>query len=234
MAKKKNGKQAEATAVLDIPVEFGGVGIGQKTARLGLKIDREVMAITKADEALCGRRCTGRVAMGGNNDSPGQGRFWDDLEDVIDATFDIHRFGVTPDNFTSGLTFNLGEIDIGMLAGFSKGKGRLQILGVADIPKDTVDEHEDDDDSQRELPGTLKSEGPWRDVPLDTLFEGAILKSLKKGGLSTMGELADYSASETLLIDLPGVGEAKAQQIEDRMLQFWRDNPQYGGGKSDE
>jgi len=45
MAKKGSG-------VLDIPVQFGGVSIGDQTARLGVSIDRKSLNLNAADEAF--------------------------------------------------------------------------------------------------------------------------------------------------------------------------------------
>lgn len=218
---KRNGRHADN--VLDLPVEFGGVSIGETTARLGMKIKKEVLNIIQAEEAFCGRRLSGVIKLGGADDSPGQTTMFE-TELVVDGTFDIHRFGVGPENYTTSATFKLNEIDIGELARFSKGAGRLVVANIAEIPTDEV--LEDDEDTSGELPGTLKSEGPWREVSLDELFSGAVLKSLKKAGLQNVGDLADYTAGESRLTDIAGIGEGKAQQIEDRMLQFWRDNPQ--------
>lgn len=226
---KKNGNKNDAGKI-DLPVEFGGVTIGQQTAKLGLKISREVMNIIAADESFCGRRVTGSVGVGGQGDSPGQQYLLADMSDVIDATFDIHRFSVGPDHYTTGLTFKLKEIDIGQLARFSKGTGRLVMSNIELIPTDVVEEKTDDEDLEDRDLG-LKADGPWRDVSLDQLFQGAILKSLKQAGLATVGDLHDYQQPEKngfikQLTDIKGIGSSKVEQIEERMLQFWKENPQ--------
>lgn len=218
----------------DLPVEFGGVSIGQQTAKLSIKINREFLNIVAADDALCGRRVTGKVAFGRSGDTPGQMLLLEEMDEVIEATFDIHRFGVTPDHFTSGLTFKLKEIDIGQLARFSKGSGRLVLDEVEEIPRDAVDDSEDAEevDGQTTMEGTFRTDGPWRKVALDTLFSGAVLKSLKAAGLATVGDLHDYQQPDKKsgyvkqLTDIKGIGESKVQQIEDRMMEFWRDNKQ--------
>lgn len=206
--------------VLDIPVEFGGVSIGEATARLGIRANRSVLNLAAADEVFCGHRLTGRVVLGGSDDQPGQGRIVDDLDHQVDGTFDCKRIGVTQEQISTGLTFSLADVDVRELAKFSKGTGRLIVEGVGELPEEA-----DDDAVQTDAPGTLKAEGPWRDVLLDTLFHGALLKSLNKAGLVTVGNLADFSASEQRLTDLEGIGPGKAAQIEDRMLQFWEQNP---------
>lgn len=207
---------------LDIPVSFGGVSIGDATARLGIKIDRSVCNITTADDTFCGHRLSGRVVLGGGDDSPGQGKLVDDLDHVVDGVFDVKRFGANAKEISTGLTFSLADVDVRELAKFSKGSGRLIINVVAELPEDTGGDEEADDD---ETPDTLKAEGPWRNVPLDTMFHGALLRSLKQAGLATVGKLADYTATNQRLTDIDGIGEGKATQIEEAMMRFWEANP---------
>lgn len=225
MSKKK---QEAPVPTLDIPVQFGGVSIGQATAKLSMKIERKFVKIQTADDAFCGRRIKGRIQLGGGNDQPGQQKFIEtDLQ--IEGSFDIHRFGVTADHFTTGATFKLKEIDISDFAQFSKGSGRLIAEGIENIPDDSVDdEHEDDSES---LPGTYAVDGPWAKASLDGLFSGAILKNLKSAGLETVGDLYEYQKPSKggyvkLLTDIKGIGEGAAQKIEDTMVHFWKDNPQ--------
>ncbi|WP_425618087.1 helix-hairpin-helix domain-containing protein [Anatilimnocola sp. NA78] len=208
--------------VLDIPVKFGGVSIGEATARLGLSIDRSVCNINAADETFCGHRLSGRVIRGRSGDQAGQSTIVEDLDHYVDAVFDVKRIGVNSTNITTGLTFSLADVDIRELAKLSKGAGRLIIKEVAELPDDAVDDAPQLDD---ETPDTLKAEGPWRMVQLSTLFEGALLKSLKEAGLTTVGQLSDYTASEKRLTDIPGIGPGKAEKIENRMLEFWEQNP---------
>ena len=213
---------------LDIPVQFGGVSIGESTARLSIKVPRDAIGINDADQAFCERRLTGRIVLGGGSDSPGQTKMFD-TDIAVEATFDIHRFGVSHEHFTTGATFKLNEIDVAELAQFSKGAGRLVVDTIDVIPTDVVDEEDDDTDST--LPGTFATDEPWQNVSLDSLFSGAILKALKGAGLSSVGDLYAYqqpskSGHVNQLADIKGLGPAKVQQVEDRMVEFWRDNPQ--------
>jgi hypothetical protein len=68
----------------------------------------------------------------------------------------------------------------------------------------------------------------WRDkTPEDAGITGKLLEKLIEAGLDTIGKLADYSADGSLLIDLTGIGPAKAEQIENLMADYWAAHPEY-------
>jgi hypothetical protein len=125
--KKKNGM------VLDIPVEFGGVSIGDGVARLGVKIDRNAITITEAVRVFVGHRLTGRVQLGGNGDSAGQETM--DFDHAVEGVFDVKRIGVGVKQYGTGLAFSIEDIDVREIAKLSKGSGRLQIEQVAALPE---------------------------------------------------------------------------------------------------
>lgn len=219
---KNNGD----STILDIPVKFSGVSIGQATARIGIGFDRSACSLKKADDTFCGHRLTGRLVLGGKDESPGQKKAFD-KEHFLDGVFDVKRLGINATNVTTGLTFSLSDIDIKQLGKFAKGTGRLLVNEVAELPDDAP-EH-DEDDGKR-LPGSLKSEGPWRDFPLADVLgdQPALLKALRKADLTTMGELADYTAADKRLIDIEGIGPGKAAKIEEATMAFFADNPDAG------
>lgn len=76
--------------------------------------------------------------------------------------------------------------------------------------------------------------GDWREQPLSDLFDGQILKSLTEGDLKTVGDLADYTGDDKRLTDLPNIGPGKAEKIEERMVQFWAENPEAGTDSEEE
>lgn len=217
------GKNNGDSSVLDIPVKFSGVSIGQATARIGIGFDRSACTLKKADDTFCGHRLTGRLVLGGKDESPGQKTAFD-KNHFLDGVFDVKRLGINATNISTGLTFSLSDIDIKQLGKFAKGTGRLLVNEVAEIPEDAP-EH-DEDDGKR-LPGSLKSEGPWRDFPLSDLLgdQPALLKALKKEKITTMGELADFTANDVPLTSIEGIGPGKAAKIEEATLAFFADNP---------
>ncbi len=207
----------------EFPVKFGGVSIGETTARLGVHIDRSVCNINAADDLFCGHRLTGRVIRGRAGDQAGQQTIVDDLDIALDAVFDVKRFGANAATISTGLTFSLPDIDLTTLAKMSKGAGRLVIKSIAEIPDDAPVHDEDREDEADE---SLKAEGPWAEVSLSTLFEGSLLKSLNAAKLVTVGDLANFTrVPDNRLTDLEGIGPGKAEKIENRMLQFWASNP---------
>lgn len=137
MAKKK-----EAALELDLPVSFGGISFGKKTARVGLSVDREHLKIGVADKTFCDRRLTVTIFANGNGDSPGQGRL-DGMEDSLELVgiADVKGFGVHADNIGFGLTFNVQEIRRTCSASgvqfqdFAGREGRLMIAEIGDIPE---------------------------------------------------------------------------------------------------
>lgn len=79
----------------------------------------------------------------------------------------------------------------------------------------TVNTTETDDDS-------------WKPTPiieLDGLAE-PIKNKLLDAGISTVGELADFTATGNLLTDVKGIGAAKAEKIEAALEKFWEGRKQ--------
>lgn len=134
MSKKKTND------ALDMLVDFGGVSIGETTARLGVRITRQQLTITTADATFTGKRLSVVVQLG--NPDPDQKKLFDVVTEVA-GSVDVKRLGVNVDEYATGLTFNLADVDVATLAKFSKGKGRLRVLEVADLP----DEGEGDDEA---------------------------------------------------------------------------------------
>lgn len=222
--KKKLKKVTGPLAVIDKPVSFGGVSIGKNTGRIGVTLDREWMELEQASDLFCNRRLNGKVVLGRAGDQANQAKLIDDLDHEVSGAFDVKGFRVTLDVLAAGLTFSLVDVDIAELAKFSKGVGRLVVYEIGEIPADAVDEGLDDD-----LP-MLKADGPWAAVLLSTLFDPkkAICKALKKAGLETVGDFADFQAKkgDFWAKDLAGIGPKARQEIEDVFEKFWLANPQ--------
>jgi hypothetical protein len=207
--------------LLKLPVDYGGVSIGQGTARVGLRIAREKCDLVAADAFFVGKRLDVRISLGRRDDSAGQGQMFEH-DYILEGAADVKRIGANVAHITTGLTFSTESIDVETLCRFAKGSGYLEVVGVEELP-DAADE--DDEPEFRGTPSTLRATGPWRNVQLDTLFDGGILKALKKAGLDTVGALSDFTASDRRLTDIDGIGPGKAGNIEERLMKFWEANP---------
>lgn len=142
MAKRRSSN----ASVLDIPVEFGGVSIGDKTARLGVHIARDQMTLKQAADMLVGRRLTGKIVARPHDESTEQQRL-DGFEcEEIESTFDVKKLGINNEHYDTGLTFSRKDVDMGDLSTFAKKAGRLVIEDVAELENgDGKDEHDEDE-----------------------------------------------------------------------------------------
>jgi hypothetical protein len=218
------------TPCLDIPVSFGGVSIGDQTARIGVKISRECLNIDAADEALCGKRLVGKVVLGHNGDSAGQGKLFDGADHEISGAFDVKRFSVGPKEITAGLTFSLGSIDLSELGHFAKQSGRMLVESILAIPDDAANEDADggeDDDSfamtDRAANAADELQGAWRKASLaDVGLRDGDIKKLGTVGVTTAGELQDrmQKHGQFWASEITGFGLAAKDRIEDSFNAF--------------
>lgn len=66
------------------------------------------------------------------------------------------------------------------------------------------------------------SDDEWRSVGIAALnMPGKTPQTLIDAGISTLGELADYTNAGKLLTDLKGIGEGKAEKILDALAGYW-------------
>ncbi len=212
---------------ITLPVEFGGVSIGKTTARLGLHVDRSALDLAAADTIFCGKRLTGRLILGNNGDAPGQGHLINDLDEVLDGVFDCKRIGANCTEITTGLTFALASIDIATLAKFSKGSGRLVVDEVEELPEDGDGEELPDEAprSSKEKP-VAKFDGKLADVPLSAVFGPKICALLVEASITTFAGLLEYQRKGRKLVDVKGIGPGKADNIEERISEWWKLNPE--------
>lgn len=141
---------------LDVPVDFGGVSIGDEYARLGILFDRSDMTTAKADHFLCGARCEVKIAVdpAAKKDAPDQSKFsFADARVKLESVADIKRYGVGPKSIGAGLTFKINNMDdVARIARFAKKKGRivLKVIGESgdngDVPPEGEEVGEAADD----------------------------------------------------------------------------------------
>lgn len=227
--------------LLDVPCEFGGVSIGKETARVSIKVQRAELNIEEADEALCGKRITGRIVAKPRNELQGQGHLMD-VDEEITGTFDVKRLGFNTDELSFGATFVLSSIDVSHLAKFAKRIGRLVATDSAEIPEDGPDEDEDHDEEEPAPRKRRTAAKPAEGQPVVANDAGALLplSTLKKYGLTakkiaavaasvggdTVGHLeAAMRANEWWHRDIKGLGEEWITRLQDAHLAFRNDYP---------
>ena len=207
----------------DVGCDFGGVSKGKDSIRIGIKLSRDVISLPQADEALCGMRITGRLQRGGKSDAPSQQPLpgMGVPEPFIVGTFDVKRFGVSPDDITFGATFSvhgLSRDNREALLDLANQSGRMQVTGVELIPEDEGDTHDDHEDV-----GPMPKRGP---LAGQRTFQSAGLDDLKRdhGADQPVTVLLNYGATPVICKAVAkAVGGEKISHLE----KFMRDNPEY-------
>lgn len=230
---------------LEVDVQFGGVSIGDETARVGVKFDRARLTLDQADEFLCGKRLTGRIEVCAPGEAEGQSSLpgMEDERPHLDGTFDVKRFGVGLKEISCGLTFSLGSIDVRELARFAKKNGRLLIADAEFLPDDSeTDESEGDesDDDHEDLGPLPKRRAPVNGiVPGDAGAEMQIRELVKFGipakkcaaledacGGKTIGKLEKFMREdEWWHKNVKGLGDVWVTRVQDAHFGFRRQHP---------
>lgn len=216
MAKKKTQFRAQ--------VKFSTVSLGATAARLGVKLNRSYLPdLEAADGLFCQRRLIGTVVLGVKDEAAEQQALIEDADHKIHGAFDVKGYSVSSEYVAFGLTFIKKEIDLAELSEFANGTGTILITDITEIP--------DEPKAEPPVKGSGKLiprlKGPWRSVRLDTLFdpEKTICKAFLNAGIETMGQYADYTASGKKTSDIDGLGPKKIEEIDARMVEFWKANP---------
>lgn len=132
MAKKAKAEPA----VLELPVAFSNVSIGDKTCRVGVTVSRVSLTVSQADKNLCGRRLTGKLVPLANGDAPGQTYMDGTGPAELAGIFDVKGFSATTKHIGFGLTFMLEGLDLTTIAGLAKRDGSLIVNDIQEIPEE--------------------------------------------------------------------------------------------------
>jgi hypothetical protein len=116
-----------------IPVKFGNLSVGDKTANLGVVIDGH-LDDEQARYFLCGSRLmvTLKVDPQSQDDIKGQETMGFTETQTVNATVDSHSVRLFPSRYSAALVFSLAEIDVGNLAHFAKHSGTMVAKKVGD------------------------------------------------------------------------------------------------------
>ncbi|HVL14061.1 MAG TPA: hypothetical protein VM529_15940 [Gemmata sp.] len=144
--RKKAAAAAEMSVSESIAVAYGDVGIGDKSCRVAVTIDRRSLGLKAAESMLCGKRLSAvllaRSAGGPDQDSlPGAD---DDLQ--LAGVFDSKSFRVSPKAVHATLSFSIENVDLATLGRFAKRHGQLTITEIARIPAEAKARDADADD----------------------------------------------------------------------------------------
>lgn len=199
-------------------VQFGGVSIGEATARVGIRLERELLNLDAADELFAGRRLTGAVMVVPDGESPDQQRLFDgDDKHEIESTFDVKGFRVAPKEIGCGLTFALAEIDVAQLGHFAKRSGVLLIDNVEALPDEDEDAEADEEDLiTAAANGERLPLEDWRSEPISRCgITGKPAESLLAAHIDTLGKLQDLMQKHGSFWhrEVKGIGEGKAEKI---------------------
>src|SRR5579863_4617574 len=104
MAKKEE-------AVLELPVTFGGLSVGDKTCRIGMSVSRANYSVTKADRQLCERRLTVELIARSNGATAGQESLPGmDNDRTVSGVCDVKGFSASGKAISFGATFVLNDV----------------------------------------------------------------------------------------------------------------------------
>lgn len=212
----------KSTALLDVAVSFGGVSIGDATARVGFSIEKESMTIDEAEEILCGKRLDGRlVALPAGDDVDQQLLPGADpgTKHELKGTFDVKGYRSTTKAISTGAVFLLTAIDIELLGHFAKRSGRLIVTDASEMP-----EPEKKEPVAAPVP---KVGGPWRKTLIGELgFTSGDAQKLAEADVLTAGDLQDRMTDEGVwwARGIKGIGDAAKERIEEAFNAFVCEN----------
>jgi hypothetical protein len=123
MAKKAPGSLGELEALVD----FGGVSIGDESARLGMRLDINALSLSQAYKMFAGARLAISLVLFSDSESSDQQELIKGIRPTLQATVDVNGFRVTRKNISIGCKFSIGSTDVKLLSQFAKRKGRLVV-----------------------------------------------------------------------------------------------------------
>ena len=128
----------KAREMLDVPVSFGRVSIGEGSVSIPVKIDREHLNPEAADGLLCGCRAKGEIAAGqeGTTEDPDQQTTFEIMKHRQTGMFEIKGYSVGPKAISATLNLLLKDVKVTEIVEFAKRSGRLRIESVAPLEED--------------------------------------------------------------------------------------------------
>lgn len=123
---------------LKCDVEFGGVSLGDQTARIGVSCDKDAIDPFTAEQHLCGRRVRATIELARSGEAD-QKRFKGMEPERIETVCDVKSYRSAMKSWSWGLTFQLESVATGSLGHFAKRSGRIEIDVLGDADHKEVD-----------------------------------------------------------------------------------------------
>jgi len=226
MSKSKT-QSPKTTSMAKIRVAFGGVSIGEATAKVSFAAERPGFTPEDAEQFLCGKRLMGRLVVTSVDVSVDQQQLPGiEVNHEIAATFDCKGYRATPKKITSGAVLNLDSINIESLGHFAKKSGFVIVESAEDAPtsEEESGEGDDHDDSLLQSEGVeIPTDGNWRKTPIGKIgLAAGDAKKLVSCDILTAGELLGRIEryGTTWHHETPGIGDVSRQRIEDGFNSF--------------
>jgi hypothetical protein len=134
---------------LELPCQYNQVSVGEKTASIGVNVDRSSLKVGTAEKHLVGKRLLVKLLGVPRGDLPEQKRMFEDAEE-LEGVIDVNSFTCKLKQITFKASFKLANIDVKALCGFAKKAGRIDVFSIERIPDDDEDEEDDEDEAEEE------------------------------------------------------------------------------------
>lgn len=142
-------KTKTAAPLLELPVAYGNVNLGDEIARVSISMNRSAISLSSADRQLLGKRLIGRIVARAGDAQAEQESLPGLADDIsLEGAFDVHSLGVSKKRITTGLSFNIASIDVSVLAHFAKRQGILVVSEIGEIPDDEGDGNGNGNDAE--------------------------------------------------------------------------------------
>lgn len=125
------GKPANKTVTM--PVRYGNVAVGKDKVRVGVKVDRSGLGLTRADELFCNAQLevTLKCDPNAKDDAKRQETF-EAVDLSVAMVADAKRYSVGDDTIGVSLSIPKVLVDIAILSQFAAGSGTMECERVGD------------------------------------------------------------------------------------------------------
>lgn len=193
----------------DIGCEFGGVTYGKNTVRVGVKIERGDVPMSRWEERLCDKRVECILRLGHKDEAAGQSALVDDDPVEVAGVVDIKTISLSGGVVSFGATFAKDDADEQDATRLACRPGRFIATKVGSIPEKTKTKKTKYGDCQPQLFDDHPDTGPRprkAAMPFDTSTRPAShanksLEELKRdlGAGQPLTILMDFGATKGIV-----------------------------------